>query len=136
MARKESQKEFAGKKIIIRELRVKDIMALFDLAEVDGVDTMTAMRTHLEKFLPVVAEGLAFDDFLESTPSELEELFGWFMEVNQSFFTVAKKLGFDQVLGQMRAAMEKDLPSLYATSLQEVTAKQSGITDTASSVLP
>lgn len=91
--------EFAGKKITVRERKIKELMELADtlgtdfqkLFEADGVtDVKGAIMGVLQDKLPILFPEVSKEDIDEAYPSEVEELVMGFVDVN--FFGVKKVL--------------------------------------------
>ncbi|MBZ4662766.1 MAG: hypothetical protein JG776_448 [Caloramator sp.] len=91
--------EFAGKKITVREMKIKELNALADKlgVEFDKVfkaentdDVKTALITALKDNIPKIFNDVAEGDIDEAYPSEIEELIRAFIDVN--FFGVKKVL--------------------------------------------
>ncbi len=89
--------KFAGKEIIVRELRIRELKDLADKVgtDFDGIikadgfsDVKSAITGILEEKLPVIFPGIKKDDIDEAYVSEVEELITAFVDVN--FFGIKK----------------------------------------------
>ncbi len=117
--------------ITIKELRVRDIFNLFDIAE----DlSLPGLKAHIEKILPAVTD-IDTNVLLEMAPSEVEELWGAVKEVNDPFFCLVKKLGLMDVLNSLKNSLKTDFLNLFSESLTKATPTP-GITDIQSSLKP
>ena len=54
-------------------------------------------------------------------PSEIEQVVSAFLEVNSSFFTIARTLKMDGLLEEMLKAAAKYLPNAFASSFSQAT---------------
>ncbi len=136
MARKSVKKHLGEKEVVIRELRVKDIIELFQLADQNKENPVDMLKDHIAGYLPRVTENLSLDDLLEAAPSEIDELIAGFQEVNQSFFTLTKRLGLDKLMDQVKLAISNDFSGLFAESFQAAMAAGPGTMAIPSSNLP
>lgn len=130
--RKQKTIKIDGKEITIRELKVKEIYRIisgaFEIAgkkEQDGEQSLEAFGEEISNFLttylPLVTKDITHEDALDMAPSELEELYEAFKEVNKTFFTVLQKVGAGNLLQEIKKAIAEDFSKLYADSFNRVT---------------
>ena len=86
--------EIGTKSFLVRELSVRTIKELIDnQGQVDGVDKM-------KELLRLGCPDLTEDALLDMYPSEVEQLWNEFEEVNASFLGIIRKIGLDTVILQ------------------------------------
>lgn len=125
MARKIQELTLDNKKVEVYELRVKDVMQLFEELGDDpskkaippeaSVKEELSVKAKIEKYLPL-ATNLQLDAMMEYAPSELKEVYDAFMQVNTVFLEVAKELGLLTALGALKRAAIEDFQKLYVSS--------------------
>lgn len=116
---KESNVTFEGKKVVLKELVLQDILDIMDDIDENNVQTedlLAIANKHLDK-----AVNLKIENFLKIPPSEIKEIYEDFKEVNSVFFEVAGWMGGGKILARAKEALERDLSKLYATLLKQVT---------------
>lgn len=133
--RKHKTVKIDNREIAIKELRVRDILDIFNAAgkSTEGAQDDLALfmgifREHLPKVTDVAPE-----DLLELAPSEIKVLLAAFEEVNEDFFGLARRLGIDQILVRLREAILADFSALAADFFRQATGGESGTTGSASS---
>lgn len=132
--RKMVNKIISEKEIIIKELRVRDIMSL-----VEGGQDLTSMTAFISRGNIIVEQciiGLTFDELQDLAPSELKELYDAFREVNETFFDLAKSLGLMDIFANLKTQFTADLLRASVLASKQVMAPAPGITDTNSSPTP
>ncbi|WP_027309360.1 hypothetical protein [Caloramator sp. ALD01] len=101
MAREAKIIEFAGKKISVREMKIKELNQMFEMIgtdiekiiSVNGViDLKNSLIDILKDKLPLIFKEIKESDIEEAYPSEVEELITVFIE--QNFFGLKKIFGF------------------------------------------
>lgn len=108
------------KTITVKELTVRDIInlandkALLGAGSKDDGFELVALREQADKYLPQFIEGATMDELLDMKPSQLKEIYNEFMEVNSTFFAVARSVGLHQILEQLKLALQKDFLKLLA----------------------
>lgn len=101
----------------VRELKVKEILALFDSGSKKAEETTELIGLKdlfVDEFLPLVSN-VTIEDIKEMTPGELEIVYGHFEDVNKAFFAVARKTGFQDVMQNMKQAFISDFSNLLAS---------------------
>lgn len=99
--------------IIVKELRVKDVRKLLDMAETSEDDMMSLV----DQFLPMVTD-LKTDNLENMAPSELKIVWEAFSEVNADFLEWAGRLGIMKALGSL---IQSHLTEAFADSLSVAT---------------
>jgi hypothetical protein len=112
--------EIGPKTITVKELSVRDIINLVNdknllgsASSKDGFE-LDALREEAEKYLPKFISGANMDDLLDMKPSELRRIYDKFMEINKTFFAVARTVGLDQIVAQLKLALQRDFLRLLA----------------------
>lgn len=108
-----------GKSYEVRELSVKQIRQLIEEAGAFGMD-LDSLRAQAERVLPW-GVNLSIADLEEMAPSEIEQVYNDFLEVNGSFFALARRLGLGRIGSSLREALIKDFLALFADSLSPAT---------------
>jgi hypothetical protein len=131
--RKHEVIEIDGKKITVSELRVKDILSLFQGEDGKlGSVKVSEIISRAKDAIPL-AVACSTEELSEFAPSELEEVWEAFKRVNAVFFKVVDGLGLAGVLNDLKDSAVRIFSSLYFSLLSEATDRVSGNTDTASS---
>jgi hypothetical protein len=108
------------KTITVKELTVREILNLANDEALKGTASsgdgfeLVALKEQADKYLPQFIEGATVDDLLDMKPSQLREIYDKFMEVNSTFFAVARSMGLDQILEQLKLAVQRDFLKLLA----------------------
>lgn len=106
--------------ITVKELTVREIIALAnDKALMGGASSgdgfeLAALREQADKYLPKFIEGAEIEELLDMKPSQLKAIYEKFMEVNSTFFAVARSVGLMQIVEQLKLALQKDFLKLLA----------------------
>jgi len=118
------QRSFTLKELSVRVVR--DLVGSMD-------DANESMLDSCQKLLKLGCPELDFEVLLDMYPSEIEELWKGFEEVNASFLGIVRLVGMDQAL--IGAAKEAVTTSIgqFASLLHQGTAQQFGTTGTVSS---
>jgi hypothetical protein len=115
--------EIDDQKYVVRELTIRQIIDLFnDLKEPDESSPNTQLgdlgflKNEADKLLNLAFEGekYSFDDFIEFAPSEVKELYDAFKEVNSVFFHIAREVGLEQLLTELKTVIKRDFSELLA----------------------
>lgn len=101
--------------ITVKELSVKDILSLMqdDVLKDTSVDNLKKIFS--ERFLPLCTKDVNLNDLLEFAPSELQEIWENFQEVNSAFFDLARASGLLQSVDNIKQALIADFSKLVAT---------------------
>jgi hypothetical protein len=140
MSRLSKEFKIGEKTVSVYELTVKDIKKLWQ--DLTGSSEQTKdmpmfsneqiLRDHWDKCV----HGIKLEETDELAPSELKLVYDAFSEVNAIFFDLTLKLeGENPFLKSLRAAILNDLMLRFAVLSAEAT-KESGTTDTVSSLPP
>lgn len=124
------------KEIVIKEMRVKDIMGMLSNPEQDFTSLLSFMRKGNE-IVEQCISGITFGELQDLAPSELKSIYDAFREVNEVFFfDLMGSLGVMDILGNLKSQFTSDLLKASALASSRATAKLSGTMDTASTSLP
>lgn len=120
--------------ILINELKVEDLTRLWNELNVVGEMSMASPVTpELQRIWDASIIGLKLEDLKNFYPSELQQVYDAFAEVNASFFALALQVeGDNPLIRALRKAFMNSLWLRYAALLDAAT-PESGSTDTVSS---
>ena len=113
--RKERKFKIEGndKSIEVYELRVKEIISLIE-EDTLGDLSLSAMKTmFVDRLLPI-SSNLTWKDLLEMAPSEIEQCWDVFREVNASFFVGIKAMGLTSMVNTVKEAIISDFSNMLA----------------------
>lgn len=124
-----------GKKVVtVREMSVRQIASLVDMENSEpGKDenpddfSISELATRLDTFLSMATD-TSREELLEMYPSEVEEIWNGFREVNSSFLGLAGKLGklgFDRLLKKFIPLVLDVIEVEIETSIKESLAQTS-----------
>lgn len=122
------------KDITVKEMRNRDWKTLYDtLNTKDGIKaTMEDFKEYLKLFSETNFVGFGYEEFLDLTPSEAEEVVTAWREVNAAFLGRIETLGikkiFEGVMGVIHGAIVRDFARLFV-SLSGMDTTKRGITD-------
>jgi len=107
--RKERKFKIEGidKSIVVYELTVKQIISLIE-EDVLGDLSLSAMQTMFADRLLPISINLTWEELLEMAPSEIEQCWDIFREVNASFFVGVKMMGLTSVMNTVKEAIIND----------------------------
>ena len=115
------------KSFTLRELPVK---VLWNLLNNEDKEKKTSIIENSQALLKLACPDLTREALLELYPSEIEELWKGFEEVNSAFLAVARKIGLGEALiGAVRGAVMSSI-RLFASSLPRGMDRSSGNTGT------
>ena len=105
----------------VKELRVKEIISLIqqDVLGSD-LDLNTLKEVFAEKLLPLCGN-MTLQDLIEMTPSEIQEIWDHFFEVNKAFFVMARKAGLQGILEKLKEAILSDFSKFVVDSSKQDT---------------
>lgn len=113
------------REIIVKELRVRDIMELFG-----GGEETPDMLSKLRAALPRCVDGVTLEDLQQMAPSEIKTIYEAFREINDVFFGLARQAGLSDVIEAVKQSMREEFSAVLADSLKRAMPPPS-ITDTA-----
>lgn len=114
----------------LKELPVR---VIWDLINNSQNEQSTGMLDRVQNLLKLACPELTQEILLELYPSEIEELWQGFEEVNAAFLGLIRRIGLDKALiGAVREAITTSIGQ-FAASLPAATDSESGTTATASS---
>ena len=109
---------------LIKELTVAEIIGFLDQKQPeagtpgDQEDGMAAgLMAQVDGILEVTIPGLKANSLTAWAPSEIEKLYDGFREVNQTFFTIAQRLGLSNLMKEVEQAIARAFSVLFAKSL-------------------
>jgi hypothetical protein len=105
------------KQFTVNELTVKQIISLLQDDPLRRISDVDWLRKSLDRLLPDCGN-VATDDLIAMAPSEIEEIWKQFQEVNKVFFATARQVGLGDLLAELKAAIIKDYSRLHASSLK------------------
>lgn len=132
--------------ITVNELTVREIKTFWrELMTIQP--SMGLMLTpELAALWDVAIQGISIEDIEDMTPTQLKKVYDKFLEVNDTFFDLARKFeGDNPVLAELRQSVLADLYRSFLVAQQSMQesldsqsegTQESGITDTASSLQP
>ena len=104
------------KTFMVRELRVKEVLSIVqDDTLGDDLSLETMEKKFGDTFLPLCSN-VTLDELKEMTPSEIMTIWDAFREVNASFFVVAKGLGFQTMIENLKVVIIEDFGKSVALS--------------------
>lgn len=120
MPRKQKTIKIDGKTVEVYELTVKQIIEFKDFFtekkdsnEVEVIFDAIQSKVHL-------MTSLAYEQFLDLTPSDIKTLYEAFKEVNVVFFEILSKVGlFDLITQAGEQIKQQTLSSMSASSLSQ-----------------
>lgn len=114
--RKQEPMKIDNKEITVRELTVREILEVAELKSIASNNelTLSLFKKEFGNYLPKAITGIEFDELLDLAPSELKEIYDKFLELNSVFFDVARSAGLGELLGQLKAAAQRDFLKLLA----------------------
>ncbi len=107
--------------ITVKELTVKEILSLMQDDVLQDTSLESLKNIFADRFLPLCVEGLSLADLVDFAPSEIEEVWIKFEEVNSSFFALARKAGLLQSVNNIKDAIIKDFSGLLVDSSKQDT---------------
>lgn len=111
-----------GKSVTVHELTADQIIgllsddALGDKGELSVANIKIFGDRHLAN-----ATDLKVEDMLSMAPSELKVVYDAFAEVNATFFAIARSVGLEKLLTELKTALVEDFSKLLAGSLNQDT---------------
>lgn len=114
----------------LKELPVR---VIWDLINNSQTEETTGMLNRFQDLLHLACPELTQEVLLELYPSEIEELWQVFEEVNAAFLGIVRRIGLDKALFQAMHETITTSITQFAGSLPAATVHASGTTATASS---
>lgn len=144
--RKTAEIEIGDLIVTVNELTVREIKTFWQELMTIQPSMGLTMTSELASLWDVAIQGLSIEDIEDMTPTQLKGIYDKFLEVNDTFFDLARKFeGDNPVLAELRQSVLADLYRSFLIaqqSIQESSAsltedtQGSGTTDTASSSQP
>ena len=133
--RKSKQIKIDDQEILIKELRVRDIMDIFqaigEADEAKSQDDIAIFKNLFTQNLLLITD-IPLDKLIDMAPSEIKILWDAFCEVNDSFFGLDRRLKLDEIIERLREAILKDFSELAAGFFKQGMEKAPGNMDSAS----
>lgn len=113
------------REVTVKELTVKEILDIGNRIADQGTGTegegksdnlsLDAIKGALDKHMGLAVEGVTVTDLMEMAPSEIDQIYQAFKEVNKVFFALAHQAGLQDLVRTLQEAIKKDfLRSLAA----------------------
>jgi hypothetical protein len=110
--------EIDDKKITVYELTAKEIIEIGEQKEVkEGSADLNNFKEILNHYLPKAVSGVTLDDLIGMPPSDIKKVYEEFKVVNSVFFEAARSMGLDELLNQLKGAVQRDFLKLLVGSL-------------------
>lgn len=104
---------------VVNELTIRQIIDLMqDERLSEDKITLNDFKEYFGNTVLPSFSNITFDDLIEMAPSELKTIWEKFQEVNSVFFEVARSLGLEKILEDLRRAIIEDSLNLLAPSLK------------------
>lgn len=107
---------------VVKELTVQEIINLINMGskkkkegEEDGDQSFTTLRSQIEDHFLPLCTNLKLASLLKMAPSDIEEVWNHFQEVNKVFFALARKAGLTEVLDNLKDSLVQDYSKLLAS---------------------
>ena len=119
--RKTKTLEISGieKPVVVYELKVKQIISLIQ-GDPLGDLSIEGLKEQLDTKILPMCSSISLDQLLEMAPSEAEEVWNAFKEVNSTFFEMARRAGLQEILTSsiesLKKAMLVDFSKLHVGS--------------------
>lgn len=113
-----------GTKVLVQEVPVRRILTVLPFLKGDKVEEekegeiKKTFADHASELLEATV-GLNSNDLLDLYPSDLEQIWAAFREVNSFFFGMADKLGVTEQVGAILRSVLDGVGTELATSLQK-----------------
>jgi len=117
MPRLHKSSEIDGKKITVYELTVEEIINIGEEQKRLNDPSLDQFKVLLEEYLGKAVTGITLDDLIKMAPSDIKVIYDDFLEVNKTFFGVARSLGLAELLETLKQAVQKDFLKLLVASL-------------------
>lgn len=106
----------------VYELTIRMIIDLMQDEKLTSANlTLSDFREYFgDTVLPAVAN-ITMEDVIDMAPSDLKDIWDKFKEVNATFFELARQMGLESILEDLRRAIIEDSLKLLAPSLSAVT---------------
>lgn len=88
-----------------------------EVVESEAKDTFNFFKGEIQVLIDLALEGdYKVEDFLDFRPSDLEDLYNKFKDVNKSFFDIAAKLGLQVLLQDLTKMIQKEFSVMLVSS--------------------
>ena len=144
--RKTAEIEIGDIIITVNELTVREIKTFWRELMTIQPSMGLALTSELAVLWDVAIQGISIEDIEDMTPTQLKMIYDKFLEVNETFFDLARKFeGDNPVLAELRQSVLADLYRSFLIAQQSIQGssdssiedtQEPGTTDTVSSSLP
>ena len=144
--RKTAEIEIGDIIITVNELTVREIKTFWRELMTIQPSMGLALTSELAVLWDVAIQGISIEDIEDMTPTQLKMIYDKFLEVNETFFDLARKFeGDNPVLAELRQSVLADLYRSFLIAQQSIQessdssiegTQEPGTTDTVSSSLP
>lgn len=110
--------EVDGKEITVRELKVKELVWIYKQVE-KGLDLKT-MKKAGQQFIDKAFPGMKLEEVYEMAPSDIEEVWEVFRELNAPFFKAAKAFGLEGMLKALQNQLQLNYWKAVSESARKV----------------
>ena len=104
----------------VYELRVKQIIALMEDNTFGDDLSLLALKSFVESQLLPLCSNISMKELYDMYPSEIEECWNAFREVNASFFVGIKAMGLTSVMETVKQAIINDFSKMLVDSSKQV----------------
>ena len=107
------------KSFMVNELKVKEILGLMSDDNLQEL-TLATMEKQFSKVLLPLCSNVTMEELKEMAPSEIMTIWENFKEVNNSFFALARQMGLQSVIDNLKVAVIEDFGKLVVDSSKQV----------------
>ncbi len=112
-------------KFVVRELTVQDILDFFESSKIanapsnsdaaeKGVDLF---KDEIQSLVDIGLKGdHKIEDFTSMRPSDIKQIWDAFKEANEVFFEIARQLGMEKILDELKNSITKTFSDLLVYS--------------------
>lgn len=108
-------------KITVKELTVKQVLSTFDRwKDAKEDEGFKGLLEDVRGLFDLSISGIQFKELENLAPSEIQQIYDKFKEVNSVFFDLADSMGLNDLLKELASGIKKDFSKLFAGSLSGV----------------
>lgn len=119
------------KKVTVKELTVRQIIEIsrnFSNTKPednqDDATTLANIVNSMKENMELAVEGITLEELMDCSPSDIDQIYKTFKEVNKTFLSMAERMGILSILKQMLDAMRKDFFAFHASLSNQDTRMQ------------
>ena len=113
--RKRNVIKIDDKEITVKELTVKEIISIGNKLTSESKEGFDSIKAVFGEHFAVGIEGISFPELWDLAPSELDQIYKAFKEVNHVFFQVARQAGLIEMIETIKEALKQDFLKSLAT---------------------